>query len=40
MFIATLILLGVATVPLSRLRAQEHTLTDPGPGALAGQAST
>jgi MFS family permease len=40
MFIATLVLIGVATVPLSRLRAQEHTLTDPGSGALAGQAST
>jgi MFS family permease len=40
MFIATLILIGIATVPLSRLRAQEHTLTDPGPGGLASQAST
>jgi MFS family permease len=40
MFIATLILIGIATVPLSRLRAQEHTLTDPGTGGLASQAST
>ena len=40
MFIATLVLLGIATVPLSRLRAQEHTLTESGPGALADQAST
>ena len=40
MFIATLVLIGVATVPLSRLRAQEHTLTDSGPGGLASQAST
>jgi MFS family permease len=39
MFIATLILIGIATVPLSRLRAQEHTLTESGPGGLA-QAST
>ncbi len=36
MFIATLILLGIATIPLARLRAQEHQL-DQGPGeALAG----
>jgi predicted MFS family arabinose efflux permease len=27
MFIATLILLGIAIVPLSQLRAQEHTLS-------------
>jgi MFS family permease len=40
MFIATLILIGIATVPLSRLRAQEHTLSEPGPGDLARQAST
>ncbi len=40
MFIATLILIGIATVPLSRLRAQEHMLTDSGSGGLASQPST
>ena len=39
MFIATLILLGIAIVPLSQLRAQEHTLSAE-PRGLAGQAST
>ena len=40
MFIATLILLGIAIVPLSQLRAQEHTISQSEPGGLAGQAST
>ena len=34
MFIATLVLLGVALVPLARLRAQEHKLGGPGPDGL------
>ncbi len=40
MFVATLILLGIAIVPLSQLRAQEHTISQSEPGDLAGQAST
>jgi len=40
MFVATLMLIGIATVPLSRLRAQEHTLTDAGAGGLASAASS
>ena len=40
MFVATLILLGIAIVPLAQLRAQEHLLSPQGPGDLAGQAST
>jgi MFS family permease len=40
MFVATLILLGIAIVPLSQLRAQEHTISQSEPGGLAGQAST
>ena len=40
MFIATLVLLGIALVPLAQLRAQEHQLGQ-GPGdALAGGSAT
>jgi len=38
MFIATLILLGIAVVPLAQLRAQEHLL-DQGPDGLASATS-
>jgi MFS family permease len=40
MFVATLILLGIAVVPLAQLRAQEHQLDQSGSGGLAGQTST
>jgi len=40
MFIATLVLLGIAVVPLAKLRAQEYLLDQTGPGGLAGAASS
>jgi hypothetical protein len=40
MFISTLILIGIALVPLSRLRAQEHMLSQHGPEGLASPASS
>jgi MFS family permease len=39
MFIATLILLGIAVVPLAQLRAQEHLLDGTDAGGLAGEAA-
>ena len=40
MFIATLALLGIAVVPLARLRAQEHLLDQTGTDGLVGAASS
>jgi predicted MFS family arabinose efflux permease len=40
MFIATLILLAIAIVPLSQLRAQEHQLDQGDPGFVDGRAPT
>jgi Major Facilitator Superfamily. len=39
MFVATLVLLGIAVVPLAQLRAQEHLLDQPAVDGLAGEAS-
>lgn len=39
MFVATLVLLGIAVVPLAQLRAQEHLLDQPAVDGLAGGAS-
>jgi hypothetical protein len=40
MFIATLVLLGIAVVPLAQLRAQEHLLGQPDTDGLTGEPST
>jgi MFS family permease len=40
MFIATLILLAIAIIPLSQLRAQEHQLAQGDPGLADGRAPT
>lgn len=40
MFIATLLLLGIAILPLAQLRAQEHQFDQGRPGDLAGGAAT
>ena len=40
MFIATLVLLGIAVVPLAQLRAQEHLLDQPETDGLPGAASS
>ena len=40
MFIATLILLGIAVIPLAQLRGQEHQLDGSSTGGLAGQGAT
>jgi len=40
MFIVTLVLLAIATVPLAQLRAQEHQLDPKGPGLASGPAAS